>query len=153
MPHTSRRKKDQGSRKRIEITDEDGWTRVTTSDVNQRAPRPFDASAALEKRYAETYCDHRYEPSEVVAGRTIEETEKQYKRYEKRWLDSASCEALGKCLREDVDENVLKQIDKCLVFGTGSYSGTVRGWIDRFDVAMIQLAVFIFVVDSISMLP
>lgn len=132
MPHTSRRKNKQQP-KRVEVVDEDGWTRITTTDGGRHAPRPGRSQTSL----LGLVNGGRTVPE---AGVTLESLSREYRTIRDQWLASTSCQALktllvDRVLRDDV------QIDRCIVFGTGSFSGLREGWISRRQVAMCQLAV------------
>lgn len=131
MPHTSHRKKKQSIAKRVEVTDEDGWTRVTSTNRDQQTPKRIDAAelpiaADVWKTIPED-------------GATAVKIREDYTHIEKRWQDSEACEALTTLLRQRVllDE---RRIDKCIMFGSGSFCGLREGWISMKTAAMSQLA-------------
>lgn len=84
---------------------------------------------------------HQVEPEDVEDGKTLQTLTAQYQRLEARWLGSEAYKALWEVLRSQVFPNT-QQIDQCLMFGSGSFSGTVNGSMGRHDVALYQLAIF-----------
>ena len=133
MPHTSRRKKHTPA-KRLEVTDDDGWTRVTTTDRERRGPRAIGSPVCLSSGNESFW---RTTPEE---GASAEKTRQEYERTQEQWKASDSCRALVSLLQEKVlPENV--EIDRCLIFGSGSFCGLRQGWISRKHSALCQLAV------------
>jgi len=168
MPHTSRKKKPVRN-KRVEVVDEDGWTRVTSSNVDHdgRRPRPrprppledgwrnrSDAFKSYTLRFGvdeEDSCCQSWTvtPWEPEEGMTVEKLDQQYRAVEKKWLESESWKALKTALTSRVlsaENNIIT----CVVFGTGSLSGYRDGWIGRHQVAFFQVAAFKAVVDTIG---
>ncbi|KAK5942131.1 hypothetical protein PMZ80_006085 [Knufia obscura] len=130
MPHTSRRKKNAPT-KRLEVTGDDGWTRVTTTNLQRRGPKAIGSSAGLIPLHEKTTPEK---------GATVEKISREYEKIQEQWTASESCTALvslvqGKVLPENVE------IDRCLIFGSGSFCGLRQGWISRKHSAMCQLAV------------
>jgi len=133
MPHTSRRKKSAPA-KRLEVTDDDGWTRVTTTNREKRGPRatgdPISVSSGNESFWKTT-------PEKGASAGKIKQA---YERTQEQWRESGSCKALVSLLQEKVLlESV--EIDRCFVFGSGSFCGLRQGWISRKHSALCQLAV------------
>lgn len=133
MPHTSHRKKKQPVTKRVEVTDDDGWTRVTSTNRDQQVPRRTDVQGALT-----TSGDWQTTPEE---GATAEKTRDEFAQIEKRWKDSDACKALSVLLKEQVFTDG-RRIDKCIIFGSASFCGLRKGWISMKTAAMGQLAAF-----------
>lgn len=131
----------------------DGWSRVTTTNNAQRQPRPLPAQRDHEKLHGQldSFDAGQILPSPAPTDKTIEQLEEQYRKIEKKWLDSQSYKEMERCVRDTIDLEVLKTVDTCVVFGTGSFCGYVRGWIERFEVSLYQLAAFISAVDLIGM--
>jgi len=133
MPHTSRRKK-HAPPKRLEVTDDDGWTRVTTTNPPRRGPRAIGSSGRLlssQENSLRTLAEK---------GATAEKIRQEYEKVQEQWKASDSCKALVSLLQDKVlPENL--EIDSCLIFGSGSFCGLRHGWISRKHSAMCQLAI------------
>lgn len=130
MPHTSRRKKHVPT-KRLEVTDDDGWTRVTTNNRERRGLRAIGNVSSGSGSFWQTT------PEE---GASAEKIRQEYERTQEQWKASDSCRALVSLLQEKVlPENV--EIDRCFIFGSGSFCGLRQGWISRKHSALCQLAV------------
>ena len=133
MPHTSRRKRNTPT-KRVEVTDDNGWTRVTTTNQERRRPTAIENSAILLQAQE---CGWKTTPEK---GATVKKLKQDYKRVQTQWIESDSCKALvalmqDKVLPEDTEW------DRCLIFGSGSFCGLRQGWILRKHTSMCQLAV------------
>lgn len=130
MPHTSHRKK-KSVHKRVEVTDEDGWTRVTSTNAQRRAPRSAATSAIKEGLAYES-------PPEK--GTTVEKIRARYNEIETQWQSSDACRSLVVCLQHRVPTEAL-QVDRCIIFGSGSFCGLRQGWIKGDTASLCQLAV------------
>lgn len=133
MPHTSHRKKKQPIAKRVEVTDDDGWTRVTSTNRDQQVPRRTDVQGALT--------DSDGWQTTPEDGATVERTQEEYARIEQKWKDSDACKALTALLQERVLIHG-RRVDKCIIFGSASFCGLRKGWISMKTAAMGQLAAF-----------
>lgn len=134
MPHTSHRRKKKTPNKRVEITDEDGWTRITTTNTDQRAPKPvLPYSPSLETLGGQ----FRTVPE---SGASVEKIKMAYVAHEQQWLASESCKALVRVLKEQVLADG-SHVDACIIFGSASFCGVWQGWKERTTTALIQLAV------------
>jgi len=133
MPHTSRRKRNAPT-KRVEVTDDDGWTRVTTTNQERRRPIAVENSATLLQT------QERGWKTTPEKGATVEKLKQDYKRVQTQWTESDSCRALVSLMQEKV---LLEdgEWDRCLIFGSGSFCGLRQGWILRKHTSMCQLAV------------
>lgn len=133
MPHTKHKKRKQTS-KRIEVTGEDGWTRVTNTNTARRTPKSLP--------FATSHLDGSENPWRTVPeeGATKEKLRAKYDEIERQWLASDSCKALTTLLGDRIRAGGL-QVDKCIVFGTSSFCGLRLGWIKNDVNAMCQLAV------------
>lgn len=140
MPHTSRRKKERPN-KRVQVEDDDGWTRVTTT---HRIPNTTPAQAA----YYEEFSNGHKRPVDE-AGTTVQRKTEQYRKVEEGWLASEACQALQGVIREKLIAERL-ELNACFVFGTGSFCGVIDGWIARHDVALCQLAVLLSIRRTIG---
>ena len=147
MPHTSHKKK-ATPRKRQNVVDEDGWTRVTS-----KSPiLPHQYSSEIDMRpLTEEQVKDTWKPLEPAPGASLEELVGKYFATEETWKRTESYKSLTKLLWARLvrwDDH----IDKCVLLGSGSFSGLGDGWIDRSHVALFQLAVFKSIVDFISKL-
>ena len=163
MPHTNRKKKTSRPLKRQQITDEDGWTRVTSTRSSTMAPQipedgydariissPYDDHIDSEMPFSPLYrTKYLKDPAhQAPAEATIEKVQKRYETIQSTWLASDSSKKLNQAL-----SNTLKKDHKtstCVIFGTGSFSGLRNNWIARHDVALLQVAVFVSVVKAIE---
>lgn len=136
MPHTSRKKKGTQKVKRVEMTDEEGWTHVTSTgpirpykDLPYEGGRNWFNSAAGWKRMVEEA------PPNVTLPKVLD----QYKRCEKRFRESSCWKQLAKDLQSVLHDDLT--IDTCVCFGLGSPTAPSYHF-DRRDVSMYQLACF-----------
>lgn len=169
MPHTSHRKKQSQRNKRAEVQDESGWTRVTNTSTSQREPRAIPlpnshihlhdgrTGGVTEEREEEeddSTTEHRISTSipesTPYPGATLQKLERRYKELEKTWVTSRTWLELQDVLRNKIDGEILKEVDRCVVFGTGSFCGHIQGWIERFDTSILQLVAFVKVLECIE---
>jgi hypothetical protein len=157
MPHTSHKKK-KSTNKRQLILDEDGWTKVTSSPsvlkssgVTKNQP-PYDDQPVDAPRVRYTQYDSRETP--VAPGATLSKVQQRFEHLNERWSRSQACHSLRHEVEARVKhrEELGQAIDNCIVFGTGTMCGVFAGWTERHDVALIQIAVFKTVADTISRL-
>lgn len=109
MPHTSRKKK-PGQEKRLQITDDHGWTHVTKGVNRSRYQRQYSSS------------DEKLFPTTIPRGLTIRDVKASFNRYLKIWIDS-SC---SKKLQDGIKETILTsgiEITSCVCLGLGSLTG------------------------------
>ena len=135
MPHTNRRKKNTPA-KRLEVTDDDGWTTVTTTNQMywKRRPKPTFVGI-LSSEEAESFWK-----STPEKGATIDKVTLKWEKAQEQWKASESCRTLlsllqERVLREDVE------VDRCFIFGSGSFCGSAVAYVHRNHVALHQLAV------------
>lgn len=154
MPHTNRKKKTAARSKRVQVEDEDGWTRVTTDAVLRRLEDKAPVSGNDYNPTHEPLTDPRsitllptYKSSEIPKGASLQTAQAAYEKCEKAWLASESYNALENTLRAYLSH--ARQIKEAVIFGSGSFSGVTRGWIERHSVALTQLAVFVSAVRII----
>lgn len=168
MPHTTRKKRPSiPAHKRLQITDDDGWTHVTTGSNVRRALR-------TARRHADTtdsnpIHDEELKPAEAPAKLTFAELQAQYADHREKWLTSETWRALRVQLDERVRERtrvnksvgdgdgdggiVTGPVDAIVCIGLGSPSGFLRGgWVDRRAVSMYQLAALESIKDGLSCL-
>lgn len=138
MPHT-RRKQKPTIKKRKEVQGEDGWTHVTNTarEPPQAFPQIDDANVV--------YRDYQPEP---VLGTTVESLRAQYQSIKGQWQESEAFKVLRKLVYTQAQSS--GKIDKCIVYGTGSFSGLHSGWIDYRDVALCQLAVLETILETLG---
>lgn len=169
MPHTShsRNKKRIQPQKRIEVTDENGWTHVTTGGNLKRTLRKAvtgeQQPQSQSQSESETQLRLQLHPAEAPKGLTIDELRRQYQVYREKWENSTAWDVVrGALLRRrsavtvpaapSSDQPAQQQlddgVDSIICLGLGSPSGFLRGgWVDRRNVSMYQLAAFGSIVD------
>ncbi|EAW12747.1 SRR1 family protein [Aspergillus clavatus NRRL 1] len=153
MPHTNRPKKPQAE-KRLEVTDIDGWTHVTTTKNVRRAlrrshPKPHTTQAAQQQEQP------TLTPAEAPSQTTLETLQKQLLTHREKWESSESWRVTHAGLQgifADSDPASGAQpglaVDDIVCVGLGSPSGFLRGgWVDRRDVSLYQLAALASMVD------
>ncbi|THC91166.1 hypothetical protein EYZ11_009379 [Aspergillus tanneri] len=136
MPHTSRKRTPHHQHKRLQVTDDSGWTHVTTSGKSARQ--------VLRTTLPQESQSHPFLPAEAPSRLTQEELQQQLQRCRQRWEDSDTWKVVEETLRSwgmAVDDGIV-----CI--GMGSPSGFLRGgWVDRRSVSMYQLAGLMSIVD------
>lgn len=166
MTRASPKKDFAKRRKRQEVTDDDGWTRVTSGPTG-KSPRSTVSendittySTIISDPYDEhSDSDMPFDPlmrtefttdpvDHPPPNTTVEKIQAKFDKINKIWMESESCSKLHQALLIAVDRN--QSISSCLVFGTGSFCGLRKSWIDRTDVALTQLAVFVSVVNTLQ---
>lgn len=153
MPHTTRPKKSQKSsqNKRTTITDDSGWSHVTTTTRARRTYR----NTGQEKTEKE-----KLEPAEAPSTLTLDGLQQQFNRHHERWMTSESWRVVRGIIfpltstptPADTDTGVNSanagaetvQIDNIICVGLGSPSGFLRGgWVDRRQVSLVQLVALV----------
>lgn len=162
MPHTSRQKRPTAStQKRLQVTDDDGWTHVTSSTNVRRVLHKTRTKAVNDQdSNAQSNVQDSSEPNESgetelvlgpaeAPGRlTLEELQAQYRGYREKWIASETWTRLEAQLKERVAS---AQVDAIVCVGLGSPSGFLRGgWVDRRVVSMYQLAALESIAQWIS---
>lgn len=167
MPHTSRKKRPSiPAQKRLQFTDDDGWTHVTSGSNVRRVMRTArgrdhpsttarldGATGSVEEGEAR---EPELKPAEAPGRLTSEELRAQYATHREKWLNSETWRILRSQLSERMRErlrvvtegsgtgtgsSVSSPIDAIVCIGLGSPSGFLRdGWVDRRTVSMYQLA-------------
>ena len=162
MPHTNRKKKNSRPPKRQQITDEDGWTRITSTRPSKMAPpfpddnidawittSPYDEHSDSEMPFDPLLRRNWNDPAHrAPAEATSGKVQKLFESIQPMWLASESFKKLSQAL-----SNILGKDHKtstCVIFGSGSFSGLRHNWIGRHDVALLQVAVFLSVVKAIE---
>ncbi|OKL60971.1 hypothetical protein UA08_03827 [Talaromyces atroroseus] len=181
MPQTSRnrRKKPPHSR-RVEITDEDGWTHVANTHKlpSSRAHAQKKAISMVTDGAADEDPDEVLRlgdagekplllpPAEAPSRLTIADLRKQFDAHLATWESSLAWQHLRSALHNDVlanrelvddgdDNNEAKNsqidIDNVVCIGLGSPSGFVQGgWVDRRSVALYQLAALVSIINCLT---
>ncbi|KAL2408192.1 hypothetical protein ABEF95_003220 [Exophiala dermatitidis] len=163
MPHTSRKKK-VPHKKRQEVVDDDGWTRVTSTNtarpMTQHTKPIADGSVvASQHGKGEAMAGNGGitgpRPMKPAKGTTVEAMRAQYDKVEAKWLESDLCRTLRDNMRRRMEETPdadgrTQQISNCVIFGSGSFCGDELHWIDRHESAYYQIAAFKTMVDTIE---
>lgn len=144
MPHRSQKKRQQQQpqKKRLEVTDDNGWTHVTTTGKARRAIK--SSSSATNSVLA---------PAEAPRNISSEALERQFWGHRERWEGSESWRVVGGAIRRWIaegEDNKKNRIDGIVCVGLGSPSGFLKGgWVDRRSVSMYQLAALVCVRDLV----
>ncbi|OOQ91275.1 hypothetical protein PEBR_01672 [Penicillium brasilianum] len=167
MPHTSRKKRTAtATQKRLQVTDDDGWTHVTSTSNVRRVLRGTrtgikeqDSDSQAQGQHpahgiSETDADGQVElvfsPAEAPGRLTLEELQTQYQGYRERWGTSETWKRLEVQLGERLTEDK-GPVDAIVCVGLGSPSGFLRGgWVDRRSVSMYQLAALESIAQRVS---
>ena len=148
MPHTGR----VSSPRKREVAGEDGWTRIFSPQRKRKTPKPpakgFSVSATPDDPIEIDRTTNGTEKTRLGPV-TVEHVSARFEKNEKIWLQSESWSALKGALQRSLQKN--QPIKRCIMFGSGSFCGYRDNWIDRFDVALSQLAAFKAVLDTIGM--
>ncbi|KAJ5317496.1 hypothetical protein N7508_002004 [Penicillium antarcticum] len=161
MPNTSRRTKRPP--KRTQVTDENGWTHVTSGGNVRRVMRSRPDSTGTSDPSFEPVLA----PAEAPARLTITQLQTQFREHSEKWEGSETwvklAGVLGKKLRErgseqpsgtSQSEPASGPVDAIVCIGLGSPSGFLRdGWTDRRSVSMYQLAALVSIKDTIAVQP
>ncbi|KAJ5948802.1 Sensitivity To Red Light Reduced-like SRR1 [Penicillium verhagenii] len=154
MPHSTRSKRPSAlKQKRLTLTDDDGWSHVTTGGNARRTVRGTKATATAKAHTDAVHTSPILSPAEAPARLTLDELQAQYAAHREQWTASETWRKLEKVLDERVQgmrgteteagaeaENCA-DVDRIVCIGLGSLSGFSRdGWVDRRSVSMYQLA-------------
>jgi hypothetical protein len=160
MPHTGRPRKPNPKlqqQKRLQVTDADGWTHVTTNKNVRRALRPNHSAGATPS----------LTPAEPPSQLTLTDLQTQFNGYRERWEGSETWRVMADTLRRrfegDSDSSISDPepeseshapptpLENIVCIGLGSPSGFLRGgWVDRRSVSLYQLAALVGVMELIS---
>ncbi|KAJ5908169.1 hypothetical protein N7495_000851 [Penicillium taxi] len=152
MPPSNRKKRSIPATKRLQVTDDDGWTHVTSGSNVRRVLRKAQTQPG-------THLDLNLEPvlgpSEAPGHLTLSELQKQYEIHRARWVESETWGTLAASLDERMRD--LKELgaglDAIVCIGLGSPSGFLRdGWVDRRSIVMYQLAALESITQRLSRL-
>lgn len=181
MPHTSRKKRSSiPAQKRLQVTDDDGWTHVTSGSnvrrvmrtargqVPREHPTPAQLDGATDIIEEEKYTEPELKPAEAPARLTSDEFRAQYATHREKWLASETWKILRSQLDErmrermrivsegkgtEVGASTVGPVDAVVCIGLGSPSGFLRdGWVDRRTVSMYQLAALEAIKERLSCL-
>ncbi|RDW72482.1 SRR1 family protein [Aspergillus mulundensis] len=167
MPHTRRKKPSASQNKRLQLTDDSGWTHVTTNKharrVRQSTPNPNTSvnGNGQDNDVEREEIPEQLVPAEAPPRTTFSDLQRQLELYRQRWENSATwgCVVEGlKCgvssltaQRKDEDEDEAEDGISIVCIGLGSPSGFLRGgWVDRRSVSMYQLAALASVLSWIE---
>ncbi|GIJ85801.1 hypothetical protein Asppvi_004665 [Aspergillus pseudoviridinutans] len=155
MPHTRRSRKPDSKiqqQKRLQVTDADGWTHVTTNKNVRRALRP-NQSANGESSTPSLI------PAEAPSQLTLDDLQTQFNGYRERWEGSETWRVMADTLQRrfegtssiaDPDLHATP-LENIVCIGLGSPSGFLRGgWVDRRSVSLYQLAALVCVTELIK---
>ncbi|KAJ5536703.1 hypothetical protein N7513_009889 [Penicillium frequentans] len=155
MPHSTRTKRPSPlTQKRLQVTDDDGWTHVTTGGNARRTVRGTKGSkktsssdrAGAVAMTEDVESNPVLSPAEAPGRLTLEELQAQYAAHRDTWTGSETWKKLEKVLDERAqsaqdESSGLGAVDRIVCIGLGSPSGFLRdGWVDRRSVSMYQLA-------------
>ncbi|RHZ63924.1 SRR1 family protein [Aspergillus thermomutatus] len=156
MPHTGRPRKPNPKlqqQKRLQVTDADGWTHVTTNKNVRRALRPNRSADAGHSSNPSLI------PAEAPSRLTLDDLQTQFNGYRERWEGSETWRVLAGTLQRrfegsssisDPDPHATP-LENIVCIGLGSPSGFLRGgWVDRRSVALYQLAALVGVMELIK---
>lgn len=157
MPHTRRKKPPSNQHKRLQVTDDSGWTHVTTAKHARRVHRQPNSKHGQIQQDEEALGP--LEPAETPAKTSLADLQSQLGLYRERWEGSATWECAVRGLQRvlpgcenkgvgepegdaDADADADSRSGVSVVcIGLGSPSGFLRGgWVDRRAVSMYQLA-------------
>ncbi|GES64267.1 hypothetical protein ATEIFO6365_0008033700 [Aspergillus terreus] len=139
MPHTHR-KKHPPPQKRLQVTDDAGWTHVTTGGPRaRRVLRTTNADQIL--------------PAEAPAALTLPGLQTQFTAHQGRWAASTTAGVVRDTLRRVLGNSSSSSSGSAplniVCIGLGSPSGFLRGgWVDRRSVSMYQLAALVTIIDE-----
>ncbi|KAJ5176665.1 uncharacterized protein N7482_002542 [Penicillium canariense] len=181
MPHTSRKKRAPApAQKRLQVTDDDGWTHVTSSTNVRRVirgtrkgseqvsqPSAQGDQDSNAEREAEGEAELVLGPAEAPGRLTLAELQAQYRGHRERWEGSKTWAQLkgqlveqiadrgigpGASRQSGMDEGPVRgPVDAIVCVGLGSPSGFLRGgWVDRRSVSMYQLAALECIAERLS---
>ena len=112
MPHTSR-KKLGGPRKRLEVTDESGWTHVTKGTLKQKHALQYAPSSTGHENLS---------PTAIPRGLTIHDVSASFEKHMRIWKDSSCLQKLRAIFQNSVLASNIK-ITNCVCLGLGSFTG------------------------------
>ncbi|RJE25086.1 SRR1 [Aspergillus sclerotialis] len=142
--------------KRVEVTDSNGWTHVTTHGNARRTIRNTSSSCSSSSPST----PHRYSgsetslsPAEAPRNLSLDDLRHQFQGYRARWEASESWRVIRDVLERRLTIEYgsgagAGRIDNIICVGLGSPSGFLKGgWVDRRSVSMYQLAALVCIRD------
>ena len=112
MPHTSR-KKQQGPRKRLEITDDSGWTHVTKGTLKQKHALQYAPSSTGHENLS---------PAAIPRGLNIQDVPTAFEKHMKIWKGSSCLQTLRIIFQNaSLASNI--RINNCVCLGLGTFTG------------------------------
>ncbi|PKX97140.1 SRR1 family protein [Aspergillus novofumigatus IBT 16806] len=153
MPHTRRPRKPDSKlqqQKRLQVTDADGWTHVTTNQNVRRALRPNQSADGGQSSTPALL------PAEAPSQLTLDDLQTQFNGYRERWEGSETWRVMADTLRTRFEESSsiadsdprATSLKNIVCIGLGSPSGFLRGgWVDRRSVSLYQLAALVGVTE------
>jgi hypothetical protein len=112
MPHTRRKKPSPSQNKRLQVTDDSGWTHVTTNKharrIRQPSVNPNSGSSStgnrngLEKDAAKEEIAEELVPAEAPQKTTLSDLQRQLGLYKQRWEESVTWDCVVEGLRRGV---------------------------------------------------
>ena len=109
MPHTSRKKR-SGQEKRLQITDDHGWTHVSKGSHKSN----------YQPQYS--FGDEKLSPTAIPPGLTIRDVSTSFDRYLKLWTRSSCLKKLQDGFRDTILASNI-EITSCVCLGLGSLTG------------------------------
>ncbi|KAH1293507.1 hypothetical protein KXX35_003178 [Aspergillus fumigatus] len=156
MPHTRRPRKSDSriqQQKRLQVTDAEGWTHVTTNKNVRRALRPNQSADGGQSTTPLLM------PAEAPSQLTLGDLQIQFNGYRERWEGSETWRVMADTLRRrfegtsSISDPVphATELENIVCIGLGSPSGFLRGgWVDRRSVSLYQLAALVGVMELIN---
>ncbi|KAG7008462.1 hypothetical protein G7Y79_00005g016030 [Physcia stellaris] len=134
MPHTSR-KKLRGPKKRLEFTDDSGWTHVTKGTLKQKH--------ALQ--YAPSSTGHEIlSPTAIPRGLNIQDVSTSFEKHMRIWKDSSCLQRLRVIFQNSVLASNTS-ITNCVCLGLGSFTG------GKFpETSFFELAALVTILDILG---
>ena len=112
MPHTSRKDK-QGPKKRLQITDDSGWTHISKGTVKQKRQPTYTTLSYL---YEEV------RPKDIPRGLTLREVVESFNKYTTIWNESPCLKNLETLLKDQILVSDIR-MTTCVCLGLGSFTG------------------------------
>ncbi|KAL3410181.1 SRR1-domain-containing protein [Aspergillus fumigatus] len=156
MPHTRRPRKSDSriqQQKRLQVTDAEGWTHVTTNKNVRRALRPNQSADGGQSTTPLLM------PAEAPSQLSLGDLQTQFNGYRERWEGSETWRVMADTLRRrfegtsSISDPVphATELENIVCIGLGSPSGFLRGgWVDRRSVSLYQLAALVGVMELIN---
>lgn len=175
MPQSGRKTRPKTPRpRRIQVTDENGWTHIATDSLAARKALRNTAKAPVKSDAEEDGIKQLIAPAEAPQQQTLEELLHQLGVFQRRWQRSSTWLALHETLHDLWQQRQQQQQQRCradkkaqempdgldksrcacscqriVCLGLGSPSGFLRGGlVDRRMVSMYQLAALVSIVEQ-----